>query len=68
MCVSPRYLKDVDGIGPFGVGVLPRPAIRQALGKHIQIEDGVVLRVLDLALKQLHDVQECVQGATDVHN
>lgn len=73
MCMCSRllcsaYLKDLDGIGPVRVGVLPRFAIRQALGVHVQIEDGVVFWVLDLALKQLHDVQESLQGAADVHN
>lgn len=62
------YLKDLDGIGPVGVGVLPRLAIRQALSKHVQIENGVVFRVLDLTLKQFHDVQESLQRAADVYN
>ena len=62
------YLEDLDGIGPVWVGVLPRFAIGQALCKHVQIENGVVFGVLDLALKQLHDVQESVQWAADVHD
>lgn len=71
MCVRALcslYLKDLDGIGPVRVGVLPRFAIRQALGIHVQIENGVVFWVLDLTLKQLHDVQESLQGAADVYD
>lgn len=63
-----RYLEDLDGIEPVWVGVLPRFAICQALSKHIQIENGIVFRVLDLALEQFHDVQERLKGAADVHN
>lgn len=62
------YLEDLDGVGPVWVGVVPRFAIGQALCKHVQIENGVVLGVLDLALEQLHDVQESVQRAADVHD
>lgn len=61
-------LEDLDGVGPVKVGPLPRFAISQAFRKLVQIEDGVVFRVLDLALKQLHDVQERLQGTADVNN
>lgn len=60
------YLEDLDWIRP--VGVLPRCAFRQALRKHVQVENGVVFWVLDLPLKQFHDVQERVQGPADVYN
>lgn len=63
-----RYLKDLDGIGPVRVGVLPRFAICQALCKHVQVENGVAFWVLDLGLKQFHDVQESLQRAADVYN
>lgn len=67
-CSVFAYLEDLDGVGPVWVGVVPRFAIGQALCKHVQIENGVVLGVLDLALEQLHDVQESVQRAADVHD
>lgn len=62
------YLKDCDGICPVRVRILPGFALHQAFGKHIQIEDGVVFRVLDLTLEQLHDVQECLQRTADVYD
>jgi len=62
------YLKDLDGIGPFELGVLPRFTISQALCKHIQIEDSIVFRVLDLTLKLLHDDHECLQGPADIYD
>lgn len=62
------YLEHLDGVDPVGVRVLPRFALREALGEHVQIEDDVVLRVGDLALKQLHDAQESLQGAADINN
>lgn len=64
----PSDLEDLDGVGPVEVGLLPWFAIRQAFREHVQIEDGVVFWVLDLALEQLHDVQERVQGTADVNN
>lgn len=66
--LCPLYLENLDGISPVRVGVLPRFAIRQAFSEHVQVEDGVVLWVLDLALKQFHDAQESVQGAAEVHD
>lgn len=62
------HLEDLDGIGPVGVGVLPRFPFGQALRKHVQIENSVVFWVLDLALKQFHDAEESLQGPADVHN
>ena len=62
------YLEDFNGIRPVRVRVFPGLAFGQTLCKHVQVEDGVVLRVGDIILKQLHDAQERVQGSTDVHN
>lgn len=68
MTLCPPYLENLDGISPVRVGVLPRFAIRQAFSKHVQVEDGIIFWVLDLALKQFHDAHECVQGAADVYD
>lgn len=62
------YLKDCDGICPVWVGIFPGFAIHQAFSKHVQIKNGIVFRVLDLTLEQLHDGQESLERAADVHN
>lgn len=68
-CVlCPLYLENLDGIRPVRVRVLPRFAIHQAFSKHVQVEDGIVFWVLDLALKQFHDAQESIQGTADVYD
>lgn len=66
ICFS--YLKDVNGIGPVSVRVLPWFTICQTLSENIQVENGVVFRIRNLTLKQFHDVQESVQRATDVYD
>lgn len=62
------YLKDLSEIDPVRVRGLPRFAIGQALTENIQIEDGIVFWIVDFALEQLHDGQEGLQGAADVHD
>lgn len=62
------YLKDRDGICPVLIRILPGFAIHQAFSKNVEIEDGVVFGVLDFTLEQLHDVQERLKRAADVHN
>lgn len=62
------YLKSADGISPVWILVLPWFSIRQTLGIHIQIEDGIVFWVVDLGLEQFHDVEESLKRSTEVND